>query len=312
MKSKLKSILNTLLILVTVFGCASGLHKTGISIERYRSNLETKSVVVEDLVWKYTEKPDDGETLLVVHGFGGDKDHWTRFSRHLPKNIRVIAPDLPGFGESSKPEGISYTQESQAIRLQKFTETLGLTKFHIAGNSMGGGIAGIFAAKFPKQVKSLILFDNAGIKSPVPSEMQTIELSGKESPLLVKDTEDFDRLLRFTFVKPPYLPSFLKSYFAEKSVANREWNAHILKQIRKEGYVLESKLDQIEAPCLTIWGKEDKVIHYSVMEVLKNKLKTKLETVLLENMGHAPMIEDPQLSAKLVQDWIHNETLNKN
>ncbi|TGL03483.1 alpha/beta hydrolase [Leptospira bouyouniensis] len=312
MKSKLKSILNTLLILVTVFGCASGLHKTGISIERYRSNLETKSVVVEDLVWKYTEKPGDGETLLVVHGFGGDKDHWTRFSRHLPKNIRVIAPDLPGFGESSKPEGISYTQESQAIRLQKFTETLGLTKFHIAGNSMGGGIAGIFAAKFRKQVKSLILFDNAGIKSPVPSEMQTIELSGKESPLLVKDTEDFDRLLRFTFVKPPYLPSFLKSYFAEKSVANREWNAHILKQIRKEGYVLESKLDQIEAPCLTIWGKEDKVIHYSVMEVLKNKLKTKLETVLLENMGHAPMIEDPQLSAKLVQDWIHNETLNKN
>lgn len=311
MKSKLKLHLSLIIITGTLFGCASQLHKTGISIERYRSDLETKSVVVEDLDWKYTEKPGDGETLLVVHGFGGDKDHWTRFSRHLPKNIRVIAPDLPGFGESSKPEGISYTQESQAIRLQKFTEKLGLTEFHIAGNSMGGGIAGLFASKFPKQVKSLILFDNAGIKSPVPSEMQTIELSGKESPLLVKDTEDFDRLLRFTFVKPPYLPSFLKSYFAEKSVANREWNAHILKQIRKEGYVLESQLDQIKAPCLTIWGKEDKVIHYSVMEVLKAKLKSKLETVLLENMGHAPMIEDPKLSAKLVQDWILNRSVNK-
>ncbi|TGM54508.1 alpha/beta hydrolase [Leptospira biflexa] len=311
MKSKLKLHLSLIIITGTLFGCASQLHKTGISIERYRSDLETKSVVVEDLDWKYTEKPGDGETLLVVHGFGGDKDHWTRFSRHLPKNIRVIAPDLPGFGESSKPEGISYTQESQAIRLQKFTEKLGLTEFHIAGNSMGGGIAGLFASKFPKQVKSLILFDNAGIKSPVPSEMQTIELSGKESPLLVKDTEDFDRLLRFTFVKPPYLPSFLKSYFAEKSVANREWNAHILKQIRKEGYVLESQLDQIKAPCLTIWGKEDKVIHYSVMEVLKAKLKPKLETVLLENMGHAPMIEDPKLSAKLVQDWILNRSVNK-
>ncbi|TGM34234.1 alpha/beta hydrolase [Leptospira biflexa] len=311
MKSKLKLHLSLIIITGTLFGCASQLHKTGISIERYRSDLETKSVVVEDLDWKYTEKPGDGETLLVVHGFGGDKDHWTRFSRHLPKNIRVIAPDLPGFGESSKPEGISYTQESQAIRLQKFTEKLGLTEFHIAGNSMGGGIAGLFASKFPKQVKSLILFDNAGIKSPVPSEMQTIELSGKESPLLVKDTEDFDRLLRFTFVKPPYLPSFLKSYFAEKSVANREWNAHILKQIRKEGYVLESQLDQIKAPCLTIWGKEDKVIHYSVMDVLRAKLKSKLETVLLENMGHAPMIEDPKLSAKLVQDWILNRSVNK-
>ncbi|XDD47841.1 alpha/beta fold hydrolase [Leptospira sp. WS39.C2] len=302
----------SLLVFVSIIGCASQLHKTGISIERYRSDLETKTIVVDDLVWKYTEKPGSGETLLVVHGFGGDKDHWTRFSRHLPKNIRVIAPDLPGFGESSKPEGLIYTQEAQAIRLQKFTESIGLSEFHIAGNSMGGGIAGIFAAKFPKQVKSLILFDNAGIKSPVPSEMQTIELSGKESPLLVKDTEDFDRLLKFTFVKPPYLPSFLKSYFAEKSVANREWNAHILKQIRKEGYFLESQLDKIQAPCLTIWGKEDKVIHYSVMEVLKKKLKSKLETILLENMGHAPMIEDPKLSAKLVQDWILNGHINKN
>lgn len=312
MKSNLKINFSLFLLLGTLLGCASTLHKTGISLERYRSDLDTKSIVVEELIWKYTERPGNGETLLVVHGFGGDKDHWTRFSRHLPKNIRVIAPDLPGFGETSKPEGISYTQEAQAIRLQKFTEALGLTEFHIAGNSMGGGISGIFAAKFPKQVKSLILFDNAGIKSPVPSEMQTIELSGKESPLLVKDKEDFDRLLKFTFVKPPYLPSFLKTYFAERSVANREWNSQILKQIRNEGYVLESKLDQIKAPCLVIWGKDDKVIHYSVMEVLKKKVKTRLETVLLENMGHAPMIEDPKLSAKLVQDWILNGTLNKN
>ncbi|TGM93631.1 alpha/beta hydrolase [Leptospira levettii] len=304
--------LTILLVVFSILGCASSLHKTGISIERFRSDLESKSIVVDDLVWKYTEKPGNGETLLVVHGFGGDKDHWTRFSRHLPKNIRVIAPDLPGFGESSKPESIPYTQEAQAVRLQQFTEKLGLTEFHIAGNSMGGGISGIFAAKYPKLVKSLILFDNAGIKSPVPSEMQTIELTGKESPLLVKDTEDFDRLLKFTFVKPPYLPSFLKSYFAEKSVANREWNGQILKQIRKEGYFLESQLDKIQAPCLTIWGKEDKVIHYSVMDVLKKKLKSKLETVLLENMGHAPMIEDPELSAKLVQDWIINGTVNKN
>lgn len=303
--------LTIVLALFYFLGCASGLHKTGISIERFRSDLETKSIVVDDLVWKYTERPGNGETLLVVHGFGGDKDHWTRFSRYLPKNIRVIAPDLPGFGESSKPDSIPYTQEAQAVRLQQFTEKLGLSEFHIAGNSMGGGISGLFAAKFPKLVKSLILFDNAGIKSPVPSEMQRIELTGAESPLLVKDKEDFDRLLQFTFVKPPYLPSFLKSYFAEKSVANREWNGQILKQIRKEGYLLESQLDKIQAPCLTIWGKEDKVIHYSVMDVLKKKLKSKLETVLLENMGHAPMIEDPQLSAKLVQDWVLNGTLNK-
>ncbi|MBM9592823.1 alpha/beta hydrolase [Leptospira sp. 201903075] len=301
------AILSTLLFV----HCASTLHKTGISLERYRSDLETKSIFVDGLQWKYTEKNGDGETLLVLHGFGGDKDHWTRFSRHLPKGIRVIAPDLPGFGESDKPEGANYTQEAQADRLNLFAETLGIKNFHIAGNSMGGGIAGIFAAKYPEKVKSLILFDNAGVKSPTPSEMQKIVLSGNENPLLLTSPEDFDRLIAFTFVKPPYLPGFLKTYFANKTFANRDWNASILKQIRTEGYFLEAKLEKIKSPTLAIWGKEDKVIHYTVMDVLKKKIKTKLETVLLENMGHAPMIEDPPLSAKLVQDWISNLELAK-
>lgn len=306
MKTHWKPFTTLILFLFLQIQCAATLHKTGISLERFRSDLETKSILVDGLEWKYTEKKGKTETILAIHGFGGDKDHWTRFSRHLSEDFHVIAPDLPGFGESDKPEGLNYTQEAQADRLSQFTESLGLKEFHIIGNSMGGGIAGIFAAKFPKKVKSLILFDNAGIKSPTPSEMQTIELSGKPSPLLVTSPEDFDRLLSFTFVKPPYLPGFLKTYFANKSFANREWNASILKQIRKEGYVLEKKLTEIQAPTLAIWGKEDKVIHYTVMDVLKQKLKPHLETVLLENIGHAPMIEDPKLSAKLVQDWILN------
>lgn len=311
MKTLRKPFTTAILTTLLFVNCTSILHKTGISLERYRSDLDTKSIFVDGLQWKYTEKNGDGETLLVVHGFGGDKDHWTRFSRHLPQGIRVIAPDLPGFGESDKPEGANYTQEAQADRLNLFAETLGLKNFHIAGNSMGGGIAGIFAAKYPEKVKSLILFDNAGIKSPTPSEMQKIVMSGKESPLLLTSPEDFDRLIAFTFVKPPYLPGFLKTYFANKTFANRDWNASILKQIRTEGYFLEAKLEKIKSPTLAIWGKEDKVIHYTVMDVLKKKIKTKLETVLLENMGHAPMIEDPPLSAKLVQDWISNLELAK-
>ncbi|PJZ45896.1 alpha/beta fold hydrolase [Leptospira brenneri] len=310
MKTPRKSVSTSIFFALLSLHCASTLHKTGISLERFRSSLETKSILVDGLNWKYTEKFGEGETLPVIHGFGGDKDHWTRFSRHLPDRFRVVAPDLPGFGESDKPEGISYTQEAQADRLNQFAEALGLEHFHIAGNSMGGGIAGIFAAKYPNKVKTLILFDNAGIKSPTPSEMQTIEMAGNPSPLLLTSPEDFDRLISFTFVKPPYLPSFLKTYFANKSFANRDWNASILKQIRKEGYFLEKELEEIKSPTLVIWGKEDKVIHHSVTEVLKKKIKTKLEIVILENMGHAPMIEDPNLSAQIVQNWIGKLKIN--
>ena len=76
--------------------------KLGISAERSISGLEYKTVVVGDETWHYLEGgPNDAEVVLLLHGFGGDKDNWTRFSKLLTDGYRVVAPDLPGFGESA-------------------------------------------------------------------------------------------------------------------------------------------------------------------------------------------------------------------
>jgi len=74
-----------------------------------------------------------GESILLLHGFGADKDNWNLFSRHLTKKYHVIAPDLPGFGESSKIWSARYHIVAQVERVHEFAKEIGLTKFHLVG-----------------------------------------------------------------------------------------------------------------------------------------------------------------------------------
>ncbi|WP_411822321.1 alpha/beta fold hydrolase [Leptospira sp. 'Mane'] len=291
--------------------CASFIHKTGLMWERSRSGLSIKEVTIGEFRWKYSEagSADSEQILLAVHGFGGDKDHWTRFARYIPGEYRIISPDLPGFGENSRIEEVSYSIEAQVERLHEFAKVLGLKKYHIIGNSMGGSIAGVYAAKYPTEIRTLTLLDNAGIKSPEPSEVMKMVLSGKPNPLLVNSVEDFDKLMAFSFVKPPYLPATLKSYFVERAISNRNWNEQILLQIRKEGFPLEALVSKIQSPTFVIWGKEDNIIHHSCTIVLEKNLKSKKKILILLDVGHAPMIEQPRETANLWMDWAkENET----
>ncbi len=109
-----------------------------VNLERSASDLEHKTIVIGKETWHYLEGgPDDAEVLLLIHGFGGDKDNWTRFARSLTDNYRVIAPDLPGFGESAWHPDWNYSLLPQRSRLHGFVQALNLKQFHIAGNSMG-------------------------------------------------------------------------------------------------------------------------------------------------------------------------------
>lgn len=299
--------------LLFTIGCSSLVHKTGLMWERSKADLSKKEVQIGDFKWIYLEGGETEETLLAIHGFGGDKDHWTRFAKYLTEDYKVISPDLPGFGENSRIPGESYSIKSQVQRLHEFAAKIGLKKYHILGNSMGGSIAGVYAATYPDEVKSLTLFDNAGVEGPEPSELYKLVKEGKPNPLLVGSVEDFDRLMKFSFVNPPYIPGALKTYFTERAIENRNWNEGIFTQIRAEGFPLEPLLPKIKAPTLVIWGREDRVIDKSCTIPMDKKLKSPHKIFILPEVGHAPMIEVPKDSAMLWRDWKTNldNTLSK-
>ncbi|MDH4568268.1 alpha/beta hydrolase [Pseudomonas sp. BN414] len=272
-------------------------------MERQLAGLTERQVALGDLSIHYYEGgPAKGETIVMFHGFGASKDNWLRFARPFTERYHVIALDLPGFGESDRPNG-SYDVGTQAERLESFIKTLELGKVHLVGNSMGGHIAGIFAARYPQQVRSLALFDNGGVTAPNRSEMFRLIESGQPNPLVVRNADDFQRLLDFVFVEPPPLPESVKAYLAEQSVANEAHYNEVFRQLRERYIPLEPELPRVEAPTLLLWGDRDRVLDVSSIEVMKPLLR-KPTVVIMRDCGHAPMLERPEETARHYQAFL--------
>ena len=297
-------VVASLIGLMAVFPQATA--KLAINAERSRSGLTYKSVVIDDETWHYLEGgPADADVLLLLHGFGGDKDNWTRFSKYLTGSYRVIAPDLPGFGYSTKHADWDYSMTPQRSRMNEFVEALGLEKFHIAGNSMGGYLAAVYSHKYPAQVRSLALFNNAGINAPNESDMQRLVAKGK-NPLIADSLAEYDELLNFVAHKKIFLPWPIRGVFARGVMKQAELNRTIFDSIQGDlSSDLESVLVDIEKPILVLWGEYDRVLDVSSVDVM-TPLLPQADVVIVKDTGHLPMIERPAETAEHYLKFMEN------
>jgi abhydrolase domain-containing protein 6 len=263
-------------------------------VERGLAGLQEKSVQVGDHRIAYLEG-GAGPDVLLIHGFGADKDNWDRFAKRLTGSYRVIAPDVPGFGDSSKIRGAKYDQQTQVKRMHEFARAVGLKKFHIAGNSMGGLISGLYAASYPDDVLTLGLFDPGGVKDREESGIAR-EFSANRNPLVAKTTEEYDRMLAFMFVDPPLIPFWVKPWLVEQAVRAHEFNLYILPQARP-GDQLERVMGKIKAKTLVLWGDSDNIFPVSSAAVLGKGIRNST-VVIMKNCGHVPMLERPAEAAE--------------
>ncbi len=271
--------------------------------ERQLAGLDSRQVQVGDFNIHYYEGgPQGAETILMIHGFGADKDNWPRFSRQLTARYHVIALDLPGFGDSSKPEA-SYDVGTQVERLNTFVKALGIRKLHLIGNSMGGHIAALYAARHPEEVLSVALFNNAGINAPQASELFKRLDRGDANPLLVRNADDFSSMLDLLFVEKPPLPESLKQHLAQRAMASHDFNQKIFNQLRERYIPLEPELVKIQVPTLLLWGDQDQILDVSSIKVMQPLLKQP-SVVIMQACGHLPMIERPEETAEHYQTFL--------
>ena len=298
MKKKLAvfTAIVVVLALVGYFMLPGLLVKWAAESERKAAGLEPKRVRVGDHEIAYLDG-GHGETILMLHGFGANKDNWTRFAKFISPAYRVIALDLPGFGESTCLDDATYGIADQAKRVALFADAVSLKKFHIVGNSMGGNIAARFAVMFPERVLTLGLFDSGGVRSPVPSEMAKRLSKGEPNPLVAGTVEEYDRLIKFVFSTPPDIPRFVKKPLVEEAQRHQASNQRIFEQISSENVALEPDLPKITARTLVLWGDQDRVIDVSCVQILKEGLPN-CTAVIMRNCGHLPMIERPQEAAE--------------
>ena len=283
---------------VGLTGCETlghSLANSALSVERWRSDLVRKEIVVpEGYHFVYLEG-GSGEPLVLLHGFGADKDNFTRVARSLTSHYRVIIPDLIGFGESSHLPNLDYHFAAQAERVHAFVQALGLTGISLGGNSMGGAIALSYAAQHPQEVNSLWLIDTAGIAGAPASELVTVLMAGGRNPLMVSKESDFPDLMKFAMSDPPYLPGPIMDVLARGRMANQDIERRVFQQISVDS--LNDAIHGLLTPTLIVWGEQDRVLSVGAVPLLK-ALLPHAEAIVMPGIGHAPMIERPAQSAE--------------
>ena len=260
-------------------------------LERARSGVRSRTVAVDGRSFAYWEG-GSGEALVLIHGFGANKDHWTAAARRLRGRFRVVAMDVPGFGATPAQLDEPLDVRSQAARIAAFVQALGIQRFHIAGSSMGGHIAGVLAHDFPERVLSLTLVESHGVRSPAPS-LVDVEIARGDFPLVPATAREFMRLVELAFVRRPFLPAVVLRALCGDALESRPLQMQLWRALTgPQAHLLESLLPRLTLPTLVVWGDTDRFFHRSTVETLRRGLPH-AQVVLMDRCGHLPMFERP-------------------
>ena len=265
-------------------------------LERGRSGFEVKELRIPGFRIEYMEA-GTGDPLVLLHGIGADKDHWTRVAPYLISRFRVIAVDLPGFGESDKPMDRRYAGGDQVAHLREICRGLGLSSFHLGGNSMGGMISARYAATYPNDVQSLWLLAPGGVGSGPTGDLGGIA-PGDPVPLFPRSLEELEKTLAWVTSKPPYIPGAVKRVLAERAAADYQLHSKIFFELNEEWTAtpLEGTVDHLQTPTRIVWGEEDRLLPVADAERLHAALP-RSSVLRLPGIGHLPMIEAAELVA---------------
>lgn len=289
----------------------AGVYERLMGLDRWISHLTPRSVNAGGMSLSYLERPGGGDTIVLLHGFGADKDNWVRFVRHLPAGYRVIALDLPGHGDSAKPVDRTYSVEFFTQSFAQAADALKLGRFHLVGNSMGGYVSMLYASRNPGRVMDLCLMDTAGIFTGVPGQSDLMAaLARGESPLTPATKEEFDRLLDFAFYHKPFMPWPVKSVLADRAVESAPLLKKMFKDFNANLVDPVPLLPGLDLPVLVLWGERDRILHVSTTIVLEKNLPRE-KTVIMKDCGHMPMLEKPRETARHYLDFLNAHAAGK-
>jgi len=268
--------------------------RAALDYERRLAGLERREIELPGGIKYVYLEGGKGEALLLLHGFGANKDNFTRVAKYLTPHYRVIVPDHIGFGESAHPAQADYSPRAQAERLRALARKLGVAKLHLGGNSMGGQIALTYAALYPQEVQSLWVLNAAGVWSAPPSEMRKRIANTGHNPMLVKNEEEFAQLLSLVTAKPLYIPRAFLDVVAQERIRNYGLEQRIFKQVAEDS--VEKLIRGLAIPALVVWGAQDRILHPGTAGVLQ-MLLTRSEVIMMPGIGHLPMLEAPEKCA---------------
>jgi len=235
----------------------------------------------------------EGEPLVLLHGVATSRLIWSRVAEPLARGRRVVAVDLPGFGESA-PAGPGFELERVADLL---VERLGMHRFDLVGHSLGGAVAVSVAARHPDAVGRLVLVAPAGLAPRATRAAAALGAAAERAVFarrmlgygLAGRRRGRQAMFGATVADAARLhPGDARLLLDASGGARR-----VASGVRR---ALEANLcDDFAAarvPTGVIWGTADRVVPYSGLEALR-RLRPDALVETLPATGHIPQVERP-------------------
>lgn len=240
-----------------------------------------------------------GLPLACIHGFGGDKETWLLLSTLLPRARGTLLIDLPAHGASAVVPEDRASIRHHAEAVVRALDRCGIDRAIICGNSMGGGVALRLAASWPDRVAGLVLV--ASIGRDIHDGGARAWIGDGANPLIPRE-EDIDKFMEIVLERPPPVGRAVIRHV----ITQRARRADVLGSVFR-GFVLSGgdagvprDLAGIDRPALVIHGEQDRIIGKRVAEDLVQALP-RAELVIMRGVGHAPQLEAPRHTARLVE-----------
>jgi len=286
-------------------------YQPDIPVDRLKEKYATSSSQFVPLAGMNVHFRDEGPTtdtipLVLLHGTSSSLLTWDACSKEWIKDHRVIRMDLPGFGLTGPNPEQDYSIKTYVAFLNSFLQERNVMQCYLVGNSLGGLIAFHFAATYPDKVKKVILIDPAGY--PIKNAKGSLAFKLGKIPVLKNI---------LTIITPiSIVRKSLEDAYGNKNLVSDEvveqYRDMACREGNRKALLIRLQNDQsgdttlvskLTMPTLVIWGTLDQLIPLNNAYKFQRDLPSDT-LVVLQDVGHVPMEETPQLVIPIVNKFI--------
>ena len=281
--------------------------------DRVRANNWSRSIDLGGYDLHYLDA-GSGPAVIMIHGFGDSVYSWRwNIDAFTAEGFRVAAVDLPGMGQSGRPQDFAFTQSAMAGAVVGLMHGLDINRAVIVGNSLGGNVALYMAVHYPALVDRLVLVDPACY---LLGPRQRLITSAARNPHVVRLVRPFvgPWIIRAAYWQAFYDSSLIRPEMVDESsqfLSRPDGRDNLIKTagfyFGQEYKVLSRHYGEIHARTLLIWGEYDRVIPTRTnAEKLHNAIPGS-ELIIMSKVGHAPQQEQPEKFNRIVLKYLQTE-----
>jgi pimeloyl-ACP methyl ester carboxylesterase len=260
---------------------------------------------------------DIGQPVMVLlHGSNSSLHTWEPLVRLMRNDYRIVTMDLPGHGLTGATPTDRYDTEEMMATVDEVTRDLGVTRFILGGNSMGGGISWRYAVAHPDRVSGLVLLDAGGMppragdappRSNIGFRIMRSSV-GRWLGMRITPRSMIAQSLRQSVANPAQVTEADVDRYWELLRFPGNRHATMIRFSRGWDASQADLARQIRVPTLVLFGAEDRIINPSAAQSFAERI-AQARVVLLPNIGHLPMEEAPEATAAAIRQFLDANNL---